>query len=336
MIDRKKTKVISLGDIKIGGNEPIRVQSMTKTDTKNVRATLSQIRELVDAGCEIVRVAVKDHDSLDSLKQIVRKAESPIVADIHFNYRLALGAISAGVKGLRINPGNIGSEEKIKEVVACAKDNCVPIRVGVNAGSLEKHLETKYGGPTPQALVESALHHVGLIEKYGYDQIKISIKASDVSTVVKGYRLLSHRLDYPLHLGVTEAGTMQAGSVKSSVALGILLSQGIGDTIRVSLTESPLEEVKVAYMILNSLKLREPMDIEIISCPTCGRCEWNLTEMVNEVEAKLVGINLPLKIAIMGCGVNGPGEAKQADIGIAGGKNCVAIFVLIAPYRYVE
>jgi (E)-4-hydroxy-3-methylbut-2-enyl-diphosphate synthase len=323
---RKKTKVISIGDVKIGGLEPVRVQSMTNTDTRDAVSTLDQIKELYEEGCEIVRVSVKDEKSAASLREITDKSPIPVVADIHFNYRLAIMSVEAGARGLRINPGNIGGEQKVREVVKCARDYQVPIRVGVNAGSLEKGIEEKYGGPTPEALVESALSHVRLIERYGYDAIKISLKASDPVTVIEGYSLLSQTVDYPLHLGVTEAGTVLAGSVKSSVALGVLLSQGIGDTIRVSLTGPPVEEVRVAYMILASLGLRQRKGIEIISCPVCGRCEWDLEDKAAEIEAATRNIRVPLKVAVMGCAVNGPGEAKLADIGVAGGRGECLLF----------
>lgn len=323
---RIRTKLINIGDVQLGGLQPIRVQSMTSTDTRDVFATLDQIKELTEEGCEIIRVAVKDEESAAALKVIASASPIPVVADIHFNYRLAVLAVKAGAKGLRINPGNIGGEEKVREIVDCARDYQVPIRVGVNAGSLERALEQKYGGPTPMALVESALSHVRLIEKLGYEAIKISLKASDPLTVVEAYTLLSKMVNYPLHLGVTEAGTLLAGSVKSSVALGVLLSRGIGDTIRVSLTGSPVEEVKVAYMILSSLGLRKRPGIEIISCPVCGRCEWDLEETAAQIEAATRGIKVPIKVAIMGCSVNGPGEAKHADIGVAGGKGQCLLF----------
>jgi len=327
-IKRKKTKVISVGNVKIGGTEPIRVQSMTKTDTKDIKATVDQIKELFIAGCEIVRVAVKDEESSQVIKEIVKLSPLPIIADIHFNYKLAVKAILSGVHGIRINPGNIGNEDKIREVVKYAKEYSVPIRVGVNAGSLEKDIERKYGGPTPEALVESALRNIEIIEKFGYDRIKVSIKSSDVLTVISSYELLSEKTSYPLHLGVTEAGNIFSGSIKSSVALGILLSKGIGDTIRISLTGSPVKEVEAAYLILNSLGLRKKASIDIISCPTCGRCEWNLSEVVKQIEEKVKNITpkKPIKIAVMGCAVNGPGEAKQADIGIAGGKKEALLF----------
>ncbi len=324
--ERKKTKVISVGDVKIGGQEPVRVQSMTNTDTRDAGSTLDQIKELYEEGCEIVRVSVKDEAGTAALREITDKSPIPVVADIHFNYRLAIKAVEAGARGLRINPGNIGGEQKVREVVKCAREHQVPIRVGVNAGSLEKGIEEKYGGPTPEALVESALSHVRLIERSGYDAIKISLKASDPVTVIEGYSLLSKMVDYPLHLGVTEAGTVLAGSVKSSVALGVLLSQGIGDTIRVSLTGPPVEEVRVAYMILASLGLRQRKGIEIISCPVCGRCEWDLEDKAAEIEAATRNIRVPLKVAVMGCAVNGPGEAKLADIGVAGGRGECLLF----------
>ncbi|KUK10536.1 MAG: 4-hydroxy-3-methylbut-2-en-1-yl diphosphate synthase [Clostridia bacterium 41_269] len=327
-IKRKKTKVISVGNVKIGGSEPIRVQSMTKTDTKNIKATVEQIKELFIAGCEIVRVAVKDDESAQALKEIVKMSPLPIIADIHFNYKLAIEAILSGVQGIRINPGNIGNEEKIKEIVKYAKEYNIPIRVGVNAGSLEKDIEIKFGGPTPEALVESALRNIEIIEKFGYDNLKVSIKSSDVPTVISSYELLSEKTSYPLHLGVTEAGTVFSGSIKSSVAMGILLYKGIGDTIRVSLTGSPVKEVEAAYLILNSLGLRKKNIVDIISCPTCGRCEWDLFEIVKQLEEEIKNIRLkkPIKIAVMGCSVNGPGEAKQADIGIAGGKKQALLF----------
>ena len=324
--DRVKTKLISIGDVKLGGLQPVRVQSMTNTDTRDTGATLKQIYELAEAGCEIIRVAVKDEECAEAVREITDKSPIPVVADIHFNHRLAIMAIEAGAKGLRINPGNIGGEQKVLEVVKCARDNQVPIRVGVNAGSLEPAVEEKYGGPTPMALVESALGHVRLIEKFGYDAIKISLKASDVLTVIEAYTILSKRVDYPLHLGVTEAGTLLSGSVKSAVAMGVLLSRGIGDTIRVSLTGPPVEEVRVGYLLLTALGLREPRGVEVISCPVCGRCEWKLENTVALLETKTRNIRVPLKVAVMGCSVNGPGEARHADIGVAGGKSGCLLF----------
>lgn len=326
VIERVKTKVISVGEVKVGGQYPIRVQSMTNTDIRDARATLEQINELAFEGCEIVRVAVKDEASAWALKEITQKSPIPVIADIHFNHRLAIMAVEAGALGLRINPGNIGGEQKVLEVVECAKANNVPIRVGVNAGSLERSLEKKYGGPTPQALVESALGQVKLIEKFGFDDMKISIKASDPATVIDAYTLLSGRVDYPLHLGVTEAGTVLGGSVKSAVALGVLLSRGIGDTIRVSLTGPPTEEVRVGYMILSALGLRQRIGVEIISCPVCGRCQWDLESKVKAIETATRDIRIPIKVAVMGCSVNGPGEAKHADIGVAGGQGECLLF----------
>lgn len=326
VIERAKTKMVSVGGVKIGGQEPIRVQSMTNTDTRDVAATLRQIEELALEGCEIVRVAVKDEEAVAALKEITTKSSLPVIADIHFDHRLAIMSVEAGAQGLRINPGNIGSQENVGRVVDCAKANYVPIRVGVNAGSLESPLEQKYGGPTPEALVESALGHVKIIEKLGYDAIKISIKASDPATVIEAYTLLSKKVDYPLHLGVTEAGTVLGGSVKSAVALGVLLSRGIGDTVRVSLTGPPVEEVRVAYMILSALGLRQGRGIEVISCPVCGRCQWDLENKVAAVEAATRDVRVPLKVAVMGCAVNGPGEARHADIGVAGGKGECLLF----------
>ncbi len=326
IIERVKTKVVSVGGVRVGGQEPVRVQSMTNTDTRDVAATLGQIEDLALEGCEIVRVAVKDEAAAAALKEITEKSSLPVIADIHFDYRLAIMAVEAGAEGLRINPGNIGSEGKVGQVVDCAKANNVPIRIGVNAGSLERSLEQKYGGPTPEALVHSALGHVKIIEKFGWDAIKISIKASDPATVIDAYTLLSKRVDYPLHLGVTEAGTVLGGSVKSAVALGVLLSRGIGDTVRVSLTGPPVEEVRVAYMILSALGLRQLQGVEIISCPVCGRCQWDLEDKAAAVEAATRDIRVPLKAAVMGCAVNGPGEAKHADIGVAGGKGECLLF----------
>lgn len=326
IIQRKKTKLVSVGNVKMGGGEPVRVQSMTNTDTCDVTGTLRQISELAEEGCEIIRVAVRDKASAAALEEIVRESPIPVIADIHFNYKLAIMAVEAGVNGLRINPGNIGGEQKVLEVVKCAKEHRIPIRVGVNAGSLENAIEKKYGGPTPQALVESALSNVKLIEKTGFEDIIISLKASDTVTVMEAYTLLSKTVDYPLHLGVTEAGTVLAGSVKSAVAMGVLLSRGIGDTIRVSLTGPPVEEVRTAYLILSSLGLRARRGVEIISCPVCGRCQWDLESKAAEIEAKTRDIKVPLTVAVMGCAVNGPGEAKHADIGVAGGKGeCLLI-----------
>ncbi|MBI5026740.1 MAG: flavodoxin-dependent (E)-4-hydroxy-3-methylbut-2-enyl-diphosphate synthase [Nitrospirae bacterium] len=322
---RKQTRQITLGRLKIGGDAPIVVQSMTKTDTADIALTVAQIKELEAAGCEAIRVAVPDMDAAAAISKIKKAISIPLIADIHFDYRLALKAIKHGADGLRINPGNIGDFDKVKKVVNACKDKGIPIRIGVNAGSLEKRLLKKYGHPTADALVESAEGHIRLLEDLGFTAIKVSLKASDVMKTVEAYRLFSRKFDYPLHIGISEAGLAFSGTIKSSVGLGILLSEGIGDTVRVSLTASPVEEVKVAYEILKSLGLRQKGP-EIISCPTCGRCRIDIKGLVEKVEAKLSDIRNPLKIAVMGCVVNGPGEAREADIGIAGGKGMGILF----------
>jgi (E)-4-hydroxy-3-methylbut-2-enyl-diphosphate synthase len=322
---KRPTKQITLGNLKIGGGAPVVVQSMTKTDTRDVSATVSQIKKLELAGCEAVRVAVLDFEAARAIKAIKKAIKIPLIADIHFNYRLALEAIANGADGLRINPGNIGDKHKIKEVVSAAKDKGVPIRIGVNAGSLEKELLRKYGHPTAKALVESARRHIKILEDLKFTSIKVSLKASDVMKTVEAYRLFSRKFDYPLHIGISEAGPAFSGTIKSAVGLGILLSEGIGDTIRVSLTADPVEEVKVAYEILKSLHLRHKGP-EIISCPTCGRCQIDVKGLVDKVEAKVVNIKEPVKVAVMGCIVNGPGEAREADIGIAGGRGTGILF----------
>ena len=317
---RHHTKKIRVGNVAVGGNAQISVQSMTKTDTRNVAATVAQIHELENVGCEIIRSAVPDMQAAEALGAIKRSITIPLVADIHFDYRLALKAIEQGVDAIRFNPGNIGSEDRVKAVVDAAGERSIPIRIGVNAGSLEKELLQKFGSPCAEAMVESALRHVELLEKFDFTDIKISLKASDVPRTVEAYRLIAQKVDYPLHVGVTEAGTVKSGTVKSSVGLGILLADGIGDTIRVSLTGSPLEEVRVGYEILKSLELRQRGPV-ITSCPTCGRVEVDLVALANQVEARLAHLTYPLRVAVMGCSVNGPGEAKEADIGIAGGKH---------------
>ena len=321
----KPTKQITLGGIKIGGGAPVVVQSMTKTDTRDVSSTVSQIKRLEAAGCEIIRVAVLNIDAAKSIKSIKRKSKIPIIADVHFDHRLALEAMKSGADGLRINPGNIGSREKVREVVSMAKDKGIPIRIGVNAGSLEKDLLKKYKHPTPKALVESAGRHIKILEDLKFREIKVSLKASDVMKTVEAYRLFSQTYRYPLHIGISEAGPAFQGTIKSAVGLGILLSEGIGDTMRVSLTADPVEEVKVAYEILKCLHLRQTSP-EIISCPTCGRCQINIRGIVEKVEAGLMKVKKPLKVAVMGCVVNGPGEAREADIGIAGGKGMGILF----------
>lgn len=318
-IRRKITRSIRLGNVTIGGGCPISIQSMTKTDTRDRESTIAQIQELAKIGCQIIRVAVPDEEAAEALFDIKRRCPVPLVADIHFNYRLALRAVDAGVDGLRINPGNISSRAKIVEIAQAAKDRGIPIRIGVNSGSLEKSLLEKYSGATAEAMVESALSQVRLLEEVNFEAIKISLKASDVPRTVSAYRLLSGKCDYPLHLGITEAGTTAGGTIKSAVGLGILLSEGIGDTIRVSLTAAPHEEVKVAFKILKSLNLVEG-GVEVLSCPTCGRCEINVIDLARQVEDALADIKIPIKVAVMGCVVNGPGEAREADVGLAGGK----------------
>ncbi|SDB98655.1 MULTISPECIES: flavodoxin-dependent (E)-4-hydroxy-3-methylbut-2-enyl-diphosphate synthase [unclassified Candidatus Frackibacter] len=316
---RRDSKQVSMGGVKIGGDAPISVQSMTNTDTRDVEATVRQIHSLEEVGCELIRIAVPDMVAANKVDKIKAKINIPLIADIHFNHKLALRVLELGIDGLRINPGNIGSEEKVRELAKLAKDKGVPIRIGVNAGSLEKELLVKYGAPTAEAMVESALRHVRLLEEYEFTDIIISLKSSDVLMTLRAYQLMADKVDYPLHLGITEAGTEWAGTIKSAVGLGSILSRGLGDTIRVSLTGDPVEEVKVGYEILKSLGLRQKGP-QIISCPTCGRCEINLIDVANEVESKIRDLDTNIKVAIMGCVVNGPGEAREADIGIAGGK----------------
>lgn len=324
MIQRRNSKQILIGNVKIGGNAPISVQSMTNTDTRDVESTLKQIYNLYDQGCELIRLAVLNADAADAIKEIKKKSPIPIIADIHFDYRLAIRCIENGVDALRINPGNIGKEEHTQKVVKLAKINNVPIRIGINGGSLEKELE-QLNIPLHEKMVMSAMRHIRILEDNNFDKIKISLKSSDVLTTIEAYRLIAKKVDYPLHLGVTEAGTYTGGIVKSAVGLGTLLSEGIGDTIRVSLTDSPIEEVKAGYLILKSLNLRQ-RGINFISCPTCGRTQINLISLAKEVEKRLENFNKPLTIAVMGCAVNGPGEAKHADYGIAGGINEGYIF----------
>ena len=322
---RRKSKVINVGNVPIGGSNPVVVQSMTNTDTRDISSTVKQINSLTDSGCEVIRLAVIDNEAALAIKEIKAKITIPLVADIHFDYRLALQSIASGADGLRLNPGNIGNIDAIKKVVAGAKERSMPIRVGVNSGSLEKDILEKYGKPTAAALVESALRHVRILENLNHDIIKISIKSSDVKLMVEGYRILAKEVEYPLHLGVTEAGTVLRGTVKSAVGLGILLSEGIGDTIRVSLTGPPETEVFVGYEILSALGLRK-RGMELISCPTCGRCQIDLIAMAEEVERRLAWVDKPIKVAVMGCPVNGPGEAKHCDVGIAGGNEKGLVF----------
>ncbi|MBQ4132562.1 MAG: flavodoxin-dependent (E)-4-hydroxy-3-methylbut-2-enyl-diphosphate synthase [Desulfovibrionaceae bacterium] len=322
---RKKTREIKIGNVRIGSGNPICVQSMTNTDTRNVPATLAQIERLAAAGCEVVRLAVLNEDAASAIRHISAASPLPLVADIHFDARLAVAALKNGVDALRINPGNIGSRAKVAEVVAAARDKGAPIRIGVNSGSVEKEILRKYGGPTPEALVESALGHVRILEELDFFDIKISIKSSSVLDTIAGYTRLSAACDYPLHLGVTEAGTAVRGAVKSSIGIGLLLWQGIGDTLRVSLTADPVEEIPVAWEILRALGLR-CRGPEIISCPTCGRTEVDLIGLAEKVEKRLEGESAPIKVAVMGCVVNGPGEAREADIGLAGGRGKGIIF----------
>jgi (E)-4-hydroxy-3-methylbut-2-enyl-diphosphate synthase len=323
---RKKTTTVKIGNVVIGGDAPISVQSMTTTKTDNIPATIAQIRALSAAGCDIVRLAVPDMTAAMAIDKIKSEVKTPLVADIHFDYRLALAALERGIDALRINPGNIGDKENTIAVVNAAKQRHVPIRIGVNAGSLQKDILALYDGhPTPEALVESAMRHIRLLEQLDFYDIKISLKTHDVPMTIAAYQLMSETVNYPLHLGITEAGTAKSGVIKSAVGIGALLAQGIGDTIRVSLTGDPIEEVKVANEILKSLGLRQ-YGPTLISCPTCGRCNIELARIADEVEAKLQSIKAPIKVAVMGCVVNGPGEAKEADIGIAGGKGMGLIF----------
>ncbi len=318
MMERKITKTVRIGDRVIGGGHPILIQSMTNTRTEDSKATIAQIRRLSDAGCDIIRCSVPTMDAARALTEIKKQTDLPVVADIHFDYRLAIAAMEHGADKIRINPGNIGSRERVKAVVDTAKERGIPIRVGVNSGSLEKELVEKYRGVTAEGIVESALSKVKLIEDMGYDQLVISIKSSDVLMCVRAHELISAQTDYPLHVGITEAGTLISGNIKSSIGLGLILHQGIGDTIRVSLTGDPLEEIKSAKLILRTLGLRKG-GIEVVSCPTCGRTKIDLIGLANQVENMVADIPLDLKVAVMGCVVNGPGEAREADIGIAGG-----------------
>lgn len=332
-IRRRVSRPIKVGSVTVGGDAPVRVQSMTDTDTRDLRATVAQIKRLEAAGCELVRVAVPDMASAQAISKIRQEIGIPLIADIHFNHRLALAALKAGAQGLRINPGNIGSEEKVRAVIQEARAREVPIRIGVNAGSLSQDILDKYGHPNAEALVESALRHIRLFEDEDFKEIKLSLKASDVPTTVAAYRMIAREVDYPLHLGVTEAGPLLIGSIKSALALGILLAEGIGDTLRVSLSGDPVEEVRVAYEILKGLRIRF-RGPDIISCPGCGRANIDVAGLAKNVEEGLAGITAPLRVALMGCGVNGPGEAREADLGlvlmvpegIAGGKSRGLLF----------
>src|SRR2546421_7418084 len=332
----RNTRAVRVKDVQIGGGAPVSVQSMTKTDTADVEGTVAQIEEMVRAGCEIVRVAVPNAEAAVALKEIRRRVPGvPLVADIHFHYKLALMALEAGVDKLRLNPGNIGAIERVREVVRATKERGVPIRIGVNGGSLEKDLLKKYGTATPEAMVESALRHIAILEDLDFRDIVVSLKASDVHRTVAAYRLLAERVEYPLHLGVTEAGTPFGGTIKSSIGLGILLHEGIGDTIRVSLAAEPHEEVRVAWEILKSLELRK-RGVTVVACPTCGRLDIdNFVEIVTEVERRLAHVEEPLHLSIMGCAVNGPGEAHDSQLGITFGRNVGMIYKNGVPMRKV-
>lgn len=324
-MDRNQTRKVQIGDVTIGGGAPIAIQSMTNTKTEDVAATVAQIRELTAAGCEIIRCAVPTMEAAKALAEIKQQITIPLVADIHFDYRLAIAAMENGADKIRINPGNIGSMDRVREVAETAKKYHVPIRVGVNSGSLERNLVEKYGGVTAEGIVESALDKVAMLERFDFHDIVISIKSSDVLMCVKAHELIAKKTDYPLHVGITEAGTIRSGNIKSSLGLGMILSQGIGDTIRVSLTAAPVEEIVTAKLILRTLGLRKG-GIEVVSCPTCGRTKIDLIGLAEQVETMVAGYNLPIKVAVMGCAVNGPGEAKEADLGIAGGNGEGLVF----------
>ncbi len=322
---RKQKRVVNIGGVKIGGDNPVAIQSMCNTDTRDVRATVNQIAELENAGCEIIRVAVPDMEAAQAVKEIKKQIHIPLVVDIHFDYRLALECMKNGADKVRINPGNIGDRERVRQVVDMAKERQIPIRIGVNGGSLEKNLLEKHGGVTARALVESAMGHVRILDELDFHDVVVSIKVSDVPKMLEAYRLFDEMTDIPLHIGVTEAGTLRSGTIKSAVGIGALLAEGIGDTMRVSLTADPVEEVYTAYDIQKVLGLRRT-NAEIISCPTCGRTQIDLIPIANEVEKSARSLKKPLKIAVMGCAVNGPGEAREADIGIAGGRGEGLIF----------
>jgi (E)-4-hydroxy-3-methylbut-2-enyl-diphosphate synthase len=332
---RRKTKQIRVGDVAIGGGAPIVVQSMTKTDTRDTGATLSQLRKMEEAGCEIARIAIPDQEAVEAFGKIKKEADIPLIADIHFDHRLALACLEKGADGLRINPGNIGSAANVKQVVRAAKERSVPIRIGVNSGSLEKDLLSKYGSAAPEAMVESALRHVKIFEDMDFTQIKISLKAPDVARTWKAYQLLAKKVDYPFHAGITEAGNLVRGTVKSSVGLALLLREGLADTIRVSLTAPPEEEVRVGYLILSSLGLRS-YGLNMITCPVCGRCEVDLFRIASQIEKRLASVQTSMDVAIMGCVVNGPGEAREADIGVAFGRGAGVIFKKGRLLRRVE
>ena len=339
MYPKRQSTQICVGNVLIGGSEPVSIQSMCTTDTRDIEATLSQIRALAVAGCQIVRVAVPDNSAAVALKTIVKESLIPVIADIHFDWRLAIASIEAGVNGLRLNPGNIGRKERVQEVVAVAKERLIPIRIGVNAGSLEKDKAEKYPNNIALAMVESALYHISILEDLNYDQIKVSLKASDVSTMIEAYRLMADKCAYPLHLGVTEAGPVGTGSIKSAIGIGTLFAEGIGDTIRVSLTGDPVKEIEVCKQILRALGLRKD-GLNLISCPTCGRIATkNFEEWVERVEKELTALNLPITVAVMGCVVNGPGESEHADIGVSFGglgPDGVAVGILVKKGQIIK
>jgi len=334
MIERRKTRQVMVGNVAVGGKAPISVQTMTKTDTRDVEATVAQIKAIEAAKADIVRCAVPDAQAAQALCAIVSRVSIPVVADIHFDYKLALKVLEGGVSCLRLNPGNIGSRARVEEVTRAAKERGVPIRIGVNSGSLEKHLLEKYGWPTPEAMVESALIHLRILEDLYFAAVKVSLKASDVERTLAAYRLFASKTDYPVHLGVTEAGSTFAGTVKSAIGLGVLLNEGIGDTLRVSLTDTPMEEARVGREILKALNIRSSGAV-LISCPTCGRIEVDLKPIVAEVERQLADLPYPLTLALMGCAVNGPGECQEADLGLAAGRHVGMIYKQGKPYRKV-
>lgn len=333
MKEKKPTLVIKIGDLKIGGGQPVAVQSMCNTDTRDIKKTVKQIKGLAAAGCEIIRLAVVDKAAALALKKIKKQTSLPLVADIHFDHKLAILAVTAGADKIRINPGNIGSEKKVKEVVKACQNKKIPIRIGINIGSLDKKIEAKYGR-TAKAMAASALQEINILEKLNFNDIVISLKASDVGRTVEAYRLISEKVNYPLHLGITEAGTIKPGIIKTSIGLGILLNEGLGDTLRVSLTADPLEEVKTAWEILKALKLRT-RGTTLISCPSCGRTKIDLIGLTNRIEEELSQIEKPITVAVMGCVVNGPGEAREADIGLAAGQARAVIFKKGAVLRTV-